>query len=302
MMHIEFDNSARLFRNVYYFEYKGICYKLIQNNFRKWCDVLITILNNSNDQKSINNVYAIASEFLSALSWQNESKILMYYSGGIDVPQNVPLRKTKSTIHGIRPRISLSDYSIRYYDIGEIPEIETEEQKVALTLFREALSSNNMYLAFLFYWQILETGRNDAISWVNKAYLNKKNYNWFLVSKDEVQSLPLNNKTIGYYLYDDCRNAIAHIKRNKGKVKLVLDSANDNKRINVSLGIVKKFAKFYIADQLKLQKSLYLVRKYKNGFPSFVDKKIKNNFPCSVAYKKPSINDISIKRRVTIRK
>jgi len=202
-MHIEFDNSARLCRNVYYFEYKDVRYKLIQNNFRKWRDVLITIVENHNDQNSINNAYILASEFLSSLSWKNNSKISLHYSGGIGVPEKLPLRKAKSKIHNYRPQISFSDYSKGYYDICEIPNIETENQKIALTLFREALHSNNEYLTFLFFWQVLETGGNEPIGWVNKVYRKKKNFNLLLVSKDEVNHLPLNGKSLGNYLYDD---------------------------------------------------------------------------------------------------
>lgn len=73
LMDIGFDNSSRLCRNVYYFEYKGIRYKLIQNNMRKWCDVLITIV--ENDSLLKNQAYFVASEFLAALAWQNKSSI-----------------------------------------------------------------------------------------------------------------------------------------------------------------------------------------------------------------------------------
>ncbi|MCK4816851.1 hypothetical protein KA005_13865 [bacterium] len=289
-MHTEFDNSARLRRNVYYFEYKEVRYKLIQNNFRKWCDVLITIVENHNDQNSINNAYILASEFLSSLSWQNNSKISLQYSGGIGAPEKVPLKKAKSKIHNYRPQISFSDYSKGYYDICEIPNIETENQKIALTLFREALHSNNEYLTFLFFWQVLETGGNEPIGWVNKVYRKEKNFNRLLVSKDEVNHLPLNGKSLGNYLYDDCRNAIAHIKRDQGKVELKLDSPEDKRRIAISTNVVKKFARFYIEDKLKLQKGLYLVRKNGKGFPVFVNEDYMKQYPCTIAYKKLSHN------------
>lgn len=286
LMHIEFDNSARLCRNVYYFQYKEVRYKLIQNDFRKWCDVLITIIENHTDQKSINNAYSLASEFLSALSWQNDSKISMCYAGGIEVPAKVPLKKAKSKIHKYRPQISFSEYSKVYYDICEIPEIETKEQKTALTLFREALHSNNEYLSFLFYWQILETGGNDPIGWINKVVRKKENYNRLLVSVDTINHLPLNRKSLGNYLYDDCRNAIAHIKREKWKVELKLDSFEDARRISMSTNVVKKCARFYIENTLNLQRKLYLIRKNEKGFPVFVDEKYMKQFPCTTAYKK----------------
>jgi hypothetical protein len=289
---IGFDNSARLCRDTYYFEYKGIRFKLIQKNMRKWCDALLTII--PADEKSKNQAYLAASEFLTALSWQNNSRIKLGLLGGISVPDNFQLRKAKSGFFSF-PKIPYHIF-MKGFDICIIPEIETEEQKAALILFREALSSNNEYLSFLFYWQILETGDNGPIEWVNNVVRKKKNYNRLLVSKDEIKYLPLNGKSLGNYLYEDCRNAIAHIKRDPGKVKLKLDSLDDIKRITISTNIVMKFARFYIEDKLKLQKKLYLVRKKGDGFPVFVDEKIYKNNRYSLAYKRLSLDEVRKKR------
>jgi hypothetical protein len=49
------------------------------------------------------------------------------------------------------------------YDLTSIAHVETEQQRVALALFREASSSNNDYLSFLFYWQVLETGSPNPV-------------------------------------------------------------------------------------------------------------------------------------------
>jgi hypothetical protein len=293
LMNIGFDNSARLCRNTYYFEYKGIRFKLVQKNMRKWCDALLTII--QDDEKSKNQAYIAASEFLTALSWQNDSRLKLRPLGGISVPDNFQLRKAKSGFFSF-PEIPYHIFK-KGFDICIIPEIKTEEQKTALILFREALSSNNIYLSLLFYWQILETGGNDPIGWVNKVVRKKKNYNRLLVSKDEIKHLPLNGKSLGNYLYDDCRNAIAHIKRDKpGKVKLELDSWEDTKRITISTNIVMKFARFYIEDELRLQDKLYLVRKKRYGSPVFVNERIYRNNAFSLAYKRLSLDEVRKKR------
>ena len=82
-MHIGFDNTSRLCRDVYYFEYKGIRFKLIQNNIRKYCDVLLTIIPGRNNQEAQNIAYITAAEFLSALSWENNSLVKVHHEGGI---------------------------------------------------------------------------------------------------------------------------------------------------------------------------------------------------------------------------
>jgi hypothetical protein len=97
LMQIGFDNSSRLYKKRYYFEYKGIRFKLIQNNFRKWCDVLLTIIPD-HDKKAENQAYMIASEFLSALSWQNNSLAKVQQLGGIGIPEtfyNLPEKKKR---------------------------------------------------------------------------------------------------------------------------------------------------------------------------------------------------------------
>lgn len=170
-MHICFDNSSLLPRNVYYLEYKGIRFKLIQNNSYKWSDVLLTIVPH-NDRISEEQAFLAASEYLSALAWRNESRVTVWTSGGFGVPDNYKLRAARCRVFDLH-RTPLAGYYIDGYDIVEIPEIENEKQKSALMLFREANSSNNTYLSFLFYWQIMETGETEAIEWVNKIY--KKN-------------------------------------------------------------------------------------------------------------------------------
>ncbi|MBI5057399.1 MAG: hypothetical protein HZB61_12365 [Nitrospirae bacterium] len=289
---IGFDNSARLCRNTYYFEYKGVRFKLIQRNMRKWCDALFTII--QNDDNSKNLAFNAASEFLTALSWQNDSRIKLRPPGGISVPDNFQLRKAKSGFFSF-PEIPYHIVS-RGYDICIIPEIETEEQKTALILFREALSSNNVYLSFLFYWQILETGGNEPIGWINSVIRKKKNYNRLLVSKAEINHLPLNGKSLGNYLYDDCRNAIAHIRRDSGKVKLKFDSLDDIKRLAISTNVVKKFARFYIENNIRLQNNLYLVRQKGTDFPVFVNEGIYKNSGHRLAYKRLSLDKVHKKR------
>jgi len=90
--------------------------------------------------------------------------------GGPVKSDNFQLKRAKCTCF-VFPEIPFHPYKIGY-DICVIPDIETKAQKTALILFREALSANNTYLSFLFYWQVLEIGSTSkrVIDWVNKAY------------------------------------------------------------------------------------------------------------------------------------
>lgn len=253
LMHIGFDNSAKLWKNVFYFEYKGIRYKLIQNNSNKYCDVLLTVIPDENNIKLINNAYLIASEFISALSWELNSTAKVKYLGGIGRPINLNLRRAKCCSFSFH-EIAFCGESANN-DILSIPEIENNEQRDALILFRETKSTNNDYLSFLFFWQILEINHNDPITWINKVY--RKNRNKLRISIDSINVLPLNDRKLGNYFYDDFRNAISHIfKRPKGKKRIKIDTSNDNDLISRGRGIIEEFARFYIENELKLQKKL----------------------------------------------
>ncbi len=281
LMHIGFDNSNRLCRNVYYFEYKSVRYKLIQNNSWKWCDVLLTIIPGSYDKKKNDHAYVVASEFLSALSWQIGSMVKLRHSGGAGVSDNCKLRNAKSVIRDFQ-KIPFVGHHVGY-DICTIPKIETEEQKTALILYREASSTNNDYLAFLFFWQVLGTINVDQIGWINKAY--RRNRNKIRLTNDEINALPLKGKTPGGYL-KDCRDAIAHIVgRKAGKTILKLDTPEDNYKISISTRAIRAFAQFYIENKLELKKKMYLVRKNGRGFPTFVDEGDTNIF-YPIAYKR----------------
>ena len=59
--------------------------------------------------------------------------------------------------------------------------------------------------------------------------------------------------------------------------------------------IIQEFARLYIKNELNLQKSLYLVRKSKNGFPVYLDegyynKIVNNNFYREAYTYKPTLN------------
>jgi hypothetical protein len=281
LIHIGFDNTHRLSNDVYYFEYKGIRFKLIQNNIRKWCDVLLTIIPDFNDKKAKDEVYIKASEFLSALSWENNSLVKLQNLGGMGIPHNFHLRKAKCRMYSF-PQVPFQGHIIGS-DIIRIPEIETEEQRDALILFREASSSNNYYLSFLFFWQILEIGGNEPIGWIDKTY--HKNRNRIRLTNDELERIPLSGKSFGRYFYDDCRNAIAHIfTRRSGRKKLKIDTPDENTRIAISTRAIKEFARFYIIDKLKLQKHMYLVRRG-GGFPTYANDEYRKKYPCKLAYK-----------------
>ena len=283
LMNIGFDNSAKLWKNVFYFNYKGVRYKLIQNNSKVYRDVLLTVIPDENNIELINNAYLIASEFIAALSWQLNSFAKVEYLGGSGKQENIILRKARCSMFDYH-KIAFCGGS-KNNEISVIPEIENNEQREALILFREAKSTNNNYLSFLFFWQILEIGNNQPIGWINKVF--RKNRNTLRISEEYINKLSLKRRKLGNYFYDDFRNAIAHLfKRQKGKKRIKIDTPNDNILISTGRIIIEEFARFFIENELKLKRELYLVRKGGKGFPIYVNMEFTRQHYCKTAYEK----------------
>jgi len=216
MMNICFDNDHRLRRKSYLFEYKGHQFKLIQSNPRKWADALLTILP-ADDDTSREKAFSVASEFLSAVCWQNNARTAIAGGGGRGWQPDWKLSKAKPAIF-MFPKIPFGG-NIIGYDISVMPLVETDEQKIALTLYREASASNNNYLSFLFYWQILETGGSNAEGFVNKTF--RRNPRELRLGRESLDPrLDLRGRSLGAYLRDECRDAIAHIRRKPGKKRM----------------------------------------------------------------------------------
>jgi hypothetical protein len=266
LMEIAFDNSRRLARKRYVFEYRGVQFKLVQDNPRKWADHLLTIIPEY-DKSNRERVFSIASEFLSALGWQNRASAAIWIAGGRSLPAGRSVKQVEPCSFTF-PRIPFGG-NIVGYDITPLPHIETEEQRVALGLYREANASNNDFLSFLFFWQILETGGGDPVGFINRAR-SKDRDRLGLISRD-IAHLPLDGKSLGKYLLDDCRHAIAHIRRKPGKEHLDVDKASERFRLKLSSGVVKAFAEHYIRERLSLRNSLFLGIKKRGDIPVYID-------------------------------
>jgi hypothetical protein len=265
-MQIAFDNTRRLQRKHYLFEYRGVRFKLVQDNPRKWADHLLTIVP-QDDRIAREHAFSVASEFLSALAWENGAGVAVWEAGGSGWPDNLPLRRAQPNIF-VFPRIPFRGNAVGHTP-SQIPQIQNEAQRIALALFREARASNNDYLSFLFFWQVLEVDGRSPEDFVNKAF--RKHRDRLRIDQSCINQLPLDGRTLGRYLLDDCRNAIAHIRRKPGKKKIDLDKPGERMRLAISAQAVKAFAEHYIKDVLGLTEHMYLVRPRRGGFPSFVD-------------------------------
>jgi len=157
------------------------------------------------------------------------------------------------------------------YTMSRIARITNEQQKIGLTLFREALSANKVLLSLLLNWQIMEIRHSDPVAWVNKVA--RRNPQVFLhgVASRALNELPLQGRSLGQYLLDDCRHAIAHIRRKPGRRALRFDDEEENGRLWRSAEVTKELARHYIHAELGVTDHLHLVRPRRGGFPIYLD-------------------------------
>jgi hypothetical protein len=78
------------------------------------------------------------------------------------------------------------------------------------------------------------------------------------IQNSEIADLPFRGRSLGSYLLDYCRNAIAHIKRKPGRARLNLDIREERRRFAISNWIVKAFAEHYIRTRLALTEYIYI--------------------------------------------
>ncbi len=279
ILHIAFDNTRRLKRNVYYFRYKDQLFKLIQNNPKNHSDVLLTIIGASGGDEE-EKAYSFASEFLSALSWEIGSQVSLRHGGGYGARAGMSFRSARCALYDT-PKLATHRSPFRGFSIDRIAKITTEEQKTALSLFRDAYASNHLYLSFLLYWQVLETagGRGSAIA--DQLYSGIGNAQGL---EDAVNQLSLGTQTLGDYLWEDCRNAIAHIRRENNRTFIRLDNAADNKRILISAYIIQELARYFIRSTLGVSEVLHLVRCRGISYPLYADEGFMNSHAYRMAY------------------
>jgi hypothetical protein len=295
-MEISFDNSCRLARRTYMFQYRGVTFKLVQDNPRKWADHLLTIIP-APDSPEADQAFKVACEFASALGWEHGARVAVWESAHISWPDGCPLRRARPLIFTF-PRIAFAGHIVGH-DLFRLPHVQNDDQRKALALYREATAANSVYLQFLFYWQVMEVGPGADSGFVNRTWRRERQR--LNLQPQEIreieEKLALRGRSLGDYLLDDCRNAIAHIKRRPGKAKLDLDVRGVRDRLSQSTRIVREFAAHYIRTRLLLTEHVFLVRPQSGGVARFVDQRTLRGGGFKRAYPPPDPRHVAGLRR-----
>ncbi len=191
----------------------------------------------------------VCREFLSALAWVEDSKIIeVMHLGGS------PFAPLVGGFSGTRSRNSC-------FEIDYIAEATTDQGRLALALYREALGLNSVPYRFLGYYKIINIIKSkgkDQTQWINNN-LVKIQENELLTIINKIKT---NSTDIGEYLYADCRCAVAHAHDPKQLVNP--DLQDDLDRLAESEPVIKKLAVMAIENELGIM-SKETYRKSKNS-------------------------------------
>ena len=256
-----FNNSGRLTKRINYFRYRDVEFKLIQSPPEERSDHLLTLVDS--EKRDTEHAFRVASEFASAVAWQNGVRTAVWLSLTF-TPGAASLRAARPRFSG-PPRIELG--GIRGCSIERLPSIENTEQREALAMFREAMASNSFYLRFLFMWHVLELlspaspgkAAQDAVKYVDDTLASPPQCLRIHEVRSDLEDISLGSRSVGEYLRDDCRHAVAHLKRDPLRGRHIdVDDLQDRRRMELSSRIVTEFARCFIEDRLGLRKRVYL--------------------------------------------
>lgn len=247
LLQIGVSKQFRFARNCFLFEHAGHSFKYVQSSANRWADVVLCLVSNhgAEDEKA---AYRAAASFLASVAWASGCRIAVHPIGGSSYPDGWSLQRAKPNIRafavipaaGIGPR----------FDVVRLAQVTEDIQERALSMYREVGVSSSQLLSFLLMWQIIEL-RYKPEGWTTKQY-NKV----LKPSLEEhVGRLPLKGRQLGEYLLNDCRHAIAHLKRKPGEVTLGLDDLADRARLSASLYVLDAIVRHFIRNDLGVNKT-----------------------------------------------
>lgn len=265
ILHFSLTNHARLDRQNYLMEYRGVQFKLVQEHGWKWADHLLTIIPDFSPLAK-QHAFEIGQELVNLLSWQLRSPMQLAEAGGGSCRHGTRLSQARPSIRMFRTIPFGGNFVNNSPSI--IPAVDTEQQRLALGLFREARASNNDYFAFLFYWHVIETGYEKGAKVVDRIYAA----NGPKLARDDIARLSLGGRSLGEHLQENVRNAIAHIKRWSGRKPLELNNLEQRNEMTAAARVARRIAEAYIEFDLGIGKrQLFLMRKGRSGFPVYID-------------------------------
>ncbi|TSA28775.1 hypothetical protein D4R71_00095 [bacterium] len=193
-----------------------------------------------------NEARILINHYLSTLLWLEGGVIYIvgWTSGG---PHPIRMRKSGSA------RIIRSIFHYKYF-----PDPTDKNTRLALALYREALSLNNVAYSFLSFYKIINlkySQGSDQKKWIEDN-LKKVSERDAIKRREELSD---NEDSVSDYIYVSCRCAIAH-----AGTEPTIDPENydDKKRLGLDLPLIKNLAEIMIEQEFGIKSTKTINREH----------------------------------------
>ena len=221
--------------------------------------------------------------FCSALCWAESAGIEIIAWGGGNLPRPIHARRGRSVVE--------------YLETDHLPHIESNKDKAVLALYREGMSLDNPFYAFLSLYKTISVvfpkGEKRA-KWIAATLGNLDDHH----AKARRDQLLTEGVDVGQYIWDEGRNAIAHAER---EPYINPDEVDDHFRLQQDLPLLKNLAELAIEQQTGLRRSLtiwrdhlYELQGFRAIIPEEILEKLQNSEPV------PEGTTIDIPERYTV--
>lgn len=182
--------------------------------------------------------------FCSALAWSEGSGLSVVAWCGGNLPRPLGVRRGRVVTN--------------FLDTEHLPIAGTDEERAAIALYREGVSLDNPFYSFLSLYKVisilLPKGKRRGV-WIGDA-LSRLDDNR---AKERCDAIRNSGADVGLYLFEECRNAIAHAERDPF---VNPDEVDDHFRLSQDIPLVRNLAELAIEENSTLQRSHTLWREH----------------------------------------
>lgn len=197
------------------------------------------------------SIHVVIRRFLSALSWSRQSGI-----------QEVAASEHQDYIpYG---KLKLGAIDTRFRD-DHLPAPASQQARLALALYREALMAGSISYKFLCLFKILNIKHDTRLKqagWINAALSQIQDE----TAEKRLQEIRANQDDVGIYLYESGRCAVAH---SFSSPLINPDELEDTRRLWADLPIIRCLAERYIEHELSVPSYLTILREHKFELEGF---------------------------------
>ncbi|WP_166260594.1 methylamine utilization protein MauJ [Marinobacter salicampi] len=178
----------------------------------------------------------VIMHFCSVLSWAESAGLTILAWGAGDRPRPIGM--------------PLSRVTTSFLDTLEIPHPTDDQERAALALYREGVSLDNPFYAFLSLYKVisvlLSNGRTRG-AWIGEA-LTRLDSEHAIRRREELLAAGLD---VGLYLRDEGRNAVAHAE---AQPYANPDDIDDHFRLTLDLPLLRNLAELAVEERTTVQR------------------------------------------------